>query len=201
MNDSEKDCQRKALDEVMNQILDRDSPHAYSMIPTVKRYIQRFGLDSRVEPADILTEAYLRGLRTTQQGTPIHQPRAWIKATAYNIVRERFRKERRELPTDPQSATLAALSGRENFCEERCDRNLTILLQAFEMLRANNPGGAELMDWRVLEELSWSAIRKRLLERDGEAPSEDTLRQRATRTKRDLRRLFHELGGEYTPLR
>ncbi|MEP0894353.1 hypothetical protein NDI36_07725 [Leptolyngbya boryana FACHB-1624] len=185
----------------MDQILNQDSPHAYSIITTVRRYIQQFELDSHTEPADILHEAYLRGLKATDQGTRIISCRAWIKGTARYIVYERSRQRSRELPTDPQAAVLDTLSESDNCCEESCDRNIAIFLQALEIHRAKNPKVAELMDWRFLEELSWSAIRKRLLERDGEAPSEEALRQKATRAKRELRRLFHELGGEYEPLR
>ncbi|MBD2078445.1 sigma-70 family RNA polymerase sigma factor [Leptolyngbya sp. FACHB-17] len=201
MNDSEKDCQRRALDEVMDQILSQDSPHAYSIITMVRHYIQQFKLDSHVEPADILHEAYLRGLRATDQGTRITSCRPWIKGTARYIVLERSRQRRRELPTDPQAAVLDTLSESGDRCEESRNHNFTIFLKVLERYRSENPRVAELMDWRFLEKLSWSAIRKRLLERDGEAPSEEALRQRATRAKRELRRLFHESGGEYEPLR
>lgn len=200
MNNPEKDGQRKALDEVMQQILSEDNPYAYSMIATVRRYIQHFGLSSQVEPADILVEAYLRGLKITEQGTLILSCRAWIKGTARYIALERFRHQRRERPTNPQASVLETPSESKEDCQDSCDRNFAILWQAFEQLRRTSPDIAELMDWRVLQGLSWSQIRQRLVARDGKSHSEEALRQRASRAKRKLRRLFHELGGEYEPL-
>lgn len=201
MHDSEKDCQRRAIEEVMSQILDSDSPFAYSMIPTVRRFIRRYNLESRVEPAEILVEAYLRGLNATNQGIRIERHRAWLRATAFNIIRERDRKEKKERPTDPQAAILDSACDPDSYCDSSCDRNLTLLWQAFKQLRIAEPETAELMDWRILEQLSWSKIQERYREQGRKTPTVEALRQRFSRAKRKLRQLFHKLGGEYEPLR
>lgn len=201
MPDSEKARQKRALNDAIAQILDRDNPHAYSTIVKVEHNIRRFGLSGYFEPNEILSKAYLRGLKAIDQGTQIQNYRAWIKGTAFNIVRELARQKAKEFATDPQAPCLERLSEPESDCEDHCDRNLAILRQALEAYRAKKPEIAELMDWRILEGLSWSHIRNRLRERGGDVPSEDNLRQKATRAKRELRRLFHELGGEYTPRR
>ncbi|MBW4440688.1 MAG: sigma-70 family RNA polymerase sigma factor [Plectolyngbya sp. WJT66-NPBG17] len=201
MNDSEKDCQRRAIEEVMNQILDADSPHAYSMIPTVRRYIYRFNLKSRVEPAEILIEAYLRALRATHEEIKIENPKAWLRSTAYNIVRERSRKEKKEFPTDPQALVLDSACEPGNHCEANCDRNLAILWQAFKQLRAAEPEIAELIDLQILQQMSWSEIQQHFRNQGRKTPTIEALRQRVSRAKKKLRQLFHKLGGEYEPLR
>jgi len=71
MTDSEKTRQKEALNEAMGQILDKDNPHAYSTIAKVGHHLWQFGLFSYIEPAEILTEAYLRALRAIDQGTQI----------------------------------------------------------------------------------------------------------------------------------
>ena len=200
MNDLEMECQMRALNEMMQQILSLDSPQAYSMIATVNRYIQYSGLYSQVQPADILNEAYWRAEKATRQGTHIRSCRAWIKGTCRFIVFELARQQRRERPTDPQSAALETSYEPENECEERWDRNFAILRQAFESLRQNDPETAELLDWRILKKLSWLKVRERLRAEGREVPTEEALRQRASRANRKLRRLFHELGGEYEML-
>lgn len=201
MNNAEKTRQKEALNEAMGQILDKDNPHAYSTIAKVGHHLWQFGLFSYIEPAEILTEAYLRALRAIDQGTQIQNYRGWIRGTAFNIVRERFRQAGNEFSTDPQAGCFDRLSEPDYCCEDQCDRNFTILREAFEKLRVTEPDVAELMNWRIVEELSWTDIEQRLLKRDGKSPSIEALRQRATRAKRKLRRLFHELGGEYEPLR
>jgi len=200
MNNAEKHCPGRALlNEAMEQILNQDNPYAYSTLAMVRHHLWQFGLHS-IEPAEILTEAYLRALKAIDQGMQIQNYKGWIKGTAFNIVRERFRQGLKELPTDPQADCLDRVSEPEPDCDDQRDRNFTILREAFEKLRATEPDVAELVDWRIIGNLSWADIDQRLRERDGESPSVEALRQRATRAKRKLRRLFHELGGEYEPL-
>lgn len=200
MNDSEKDCQKRELNAAIEEIVDRDNPHAYSMIVIVELNIRRYGLSGCYEPAEILTMAYLRGLKATDQGTRIQNYRSWIKGTAFNIVRELARQKAKEIATDPQAARLERASEPDGYGDND-NRKLAILMQAFEKYRSDHSEDAELMEWRILEKLSWSKIQQRLLDRNGKAPSLEALRQRARRAKRDIRRIFHELGGEFTPLR
>lgn len=200
MNNAEKTRQKEALNEAMGQILDKNNPHAYSTIAKVGHHLWQFGLFSYIEPAEILTEAYLRALKAIDQGIQIQNYRGWIRGTAFNIVRERFRQAGNEFSTDPQAGCFDRLSEPEPDCDVQHDRNFAILREAFEKLRATEPDVAELVDWRIIGNLSWADIDQRLRERDGESPSVEALRQRATRAKRKLRLLFHELGGEYEPL-
>ena len=200
MNNAEKPRQKEALNEAMGQILDKNNPHAYSTIAEVGHHLWRFGLFSYIEPVEILTEAYLRALKAIDQGIQIQNYRGWIRGTAFNIVRERFRQAGNEFSTDPQAGCFDRLSEPEHDRDVQHDRNFAILREAFEKLRATEPDVAELVDWRIIGNLSWADIDQRLRERDGESPSVEALRQRATRAKRKLRLLFHELGGEYEPL-
>jgi DNA-directed RNA polymerase specialized sigma24 family protein len=199
MNDDEKHYQKSALNEAMSQIVEPNSSHAYSTIAIVERHIQRYGLSC--EACDLLSEAYLRGLKAIEQGKWVQNWRAWIKGTVHNIARERFRKQGKEFPTDPQSTCLEQRSEPETTCDIAYDRNLAIFKQALEKLRIDDPMVAELMDWRILEELSWAEIHQRRIDQHKKPMNVEALRKQLSRAKPKLRRLFHQLGGEYEPLR
>lgn len=198
LSDDEKRCQKAALNDVMCQIVEPNSSYAYSMIAIVKRHIQRYGLTC--EPCEIISEAYLRGLIATDRGKRIQHWRAWIKKTIHNIVRERFRKQGKEFLIDPQSSSLDRALEVEDCCDDSYECNILIFQQALQQMRADDPNSAELMDWRILEDMSWQQVYQRLVDQGRSPSSLEALRKQYSRAKHKLRRIFHELGGKYRPL-
>ncbi|HZG40085.1 MAG TPA: hypothetical protein VEZ50_15515, partial [Nodosilinea sp.] len=70
-------------------LLKPNNPHARSLLAFIKRTIYQFELQVYITEIDIFVEAYLRGVRYTQQNQEhIRQPKAWMRRTAYNIIRE-----------------------------------------------------------------------------------------------------------------
>jgi DNA-directed RNA polymerase specialized sigma24 family protein len=89
------------LDLAIEEVLGNRNPYAYSVLSAIKRSLRQFRLSSRIEAYEILHEAYLRGKSLIRSGQTIRNPHAWLKATAFNIVREKYRSLKDQL-TDPQ---------------------------------------------------------------------------------------------------
>lgn len=182
------------LDIAVSEILGRGNPYAYSTIATIERYLHQFHLAGRVEVFEIVTEAYLRGKRLQRQGTAIRNPHAWLKRTAYNIVREEQRRFSRHPAMQVEGLDHHCLSrqpGDTQWEQIHLDMQLEALWQAFDILTQEDPDAAQLLTWRALNNLSWKQIWAHLAEQGGEVPNEATLRQRAARAKKHLRQIFH----------
>lgn len=193
----EQNCSLDSLNAAIAQILTGDNPHAYSDIVAVERHLRQFHLFPQVEAFEIYHEAYLRARKFIEQGGIIYNPKYWLKGAAFKIVREKSRKQRREHPTDPQSAVFEnSLPSNDNNTINTIDQRLESLYKAIAILGREDPEVAKLMRWRLLDHLSWKEIQQRLIQELGKAPSEETLRQRACRAKRRLRRIYHEIEGE-----
>lgn len=179
------------LDLAIEEILGRDNPYSYSMLTAIERFLRQFRLSSRVEAYEVLAEAYLRGKKLMQTGQVIENPHAWLRSTSFNIVRERSRKLKHQ-PIDPHLVASLVSDAQENPISLQILReDIDALRLALQRLKAEEPEGAELLYLRTVEEWSWQQIREWLIQQNREAPNEVTLRQRASRAKKRLRRIFH----------
>ncbi|MFQ4139900.1 RNA polymerase sigma factor [Nodosilinea sp. PGN35] len=173
-------------------LLKPNNPHARSLLAFIKRTIHQFGLQAHITEIDIFVEAYLRGVRYTQHNQEhIRQPKAWMRRTAYNIIRECKRDRQRysavafdelmeQAPTPEPGA--AAVD------DQAIDRAITSVLQALEAL---SPGDRNLIQWKVVEGLTWSEVQARLRAAGEERVSQATLRKRGQRALERLRRAYH----------
>ncbi|MBE9179467.1 hypothetical protein IQ268_12930 [Oculatella sp. LEGE 06141] len=182
------------LDVAIREILMQDSPYAYSTFTTIQRYLRQFGLLPRVETHDILVEAYLRGKAVLRSGVVIRTPHAWLKRTAYNIVREKNRKLASQQPADPEVLDFLGRASYESWLsQETINHRLTVLWEAFETLRQSEPEGAELLELKTIRGLSWLEVQNHLQAQGRDVPNTDVLRQRACRAKKHLRQIFHQV--------
>jgi DNA-directed RNA polymerase specialized sigma24 family protein len=189
--DNQRQQQRDRLNQVIADIVKINEASGYSMILAIRRMIHQFKLQSRLHPADILHTAYLRAIDAIDSGKSIQDYRSWLKGTALNIVRERSRQLGKETLTDPWLTDQVVPNEPIDEAEDQIEQ----VLQAFNLLREENSEVAELMNWRLLEGLSWLEIQNRLGRRDGSVPSLEALRQKASRAKRRLRHIFHSLDN------
>ncbi|MEB3292394.1 MAG: hypothetical protein VKJ24_04475 [Synechococcales bacterium] len=194
--DDEQQQEQETLNQVIADIavggVEGERSDAYSMILAIRRMIHQFKLQSRLHPYEVLNIAYLRAIAAIAAKKTILDYRAWLKGTAFNIVRERARQLGKETLTDPY-LTDQLLPTPEDL--ETADEQVEQVFKAFEQLCAENREVAELLYWRLIEKLSWAKIHDRLQKRDGVAPSLEALRQKASRAKTRLRYLFHSLDN------
>ena len=83
-----QDC----FDQALEAILSPDNPAAYYVFTAMERIVRQFKLE--IEAHGLLFDAYLCGKKALQQGKVIHYPQAWLKGTAFNLAREKYRKRK-----------------------------------------------------------------------------------------------------------
>lgn len=178
-------------------LLKPNNPHARSLLAFIKRTIHQFGLQAHITEIDIFVEAYLRGVRYTQHNQEhIRQPKAWMRRTAYNIIRECKRDRQRYSAAAfdelmEQGATTEA--GPAAVDEAAIAQAIASVLQALEAL---SPGDRNLIQWKVVEGLTWPQVQARLVAAGEERVSLGTLRKRGQRALERLRHAYHIFNGE-----
>lgn len=180
-------------------LLKPNNPHARSLLAFIKRTIHQFGLQVYITEIDIFVEAYLRGVRYTQQNQEhIRQPKAWMRRTAYNIIRECKRDRLRysaaafdELMDQGPAEAEGPVPGAVD--EETIGNAVNAVLQALEAL---SPGDRDLIQWKVVEGLTWPQVQTRLVAAGGDRVSQATLRKRGQRALERLRRAYHIFNSE-----
>lgn len=178
-------------------LLKPNNPHARSLLAFIKRTIQQFGLQAHITEIDIFVEAYLRGVRYTQQNQEhIRQPKAWMRRTAYNIIRECKRDRQRYLAVafdELMEQESSAASDPATVDDEMIANAIASVLQA---LTALSPGDRNLIQWKVVEGLTWPQVQTKLVAAGEEWASLATLRKRGQRSLERLRHAYHIVNSD-----
>lgn len=184
-----EDC----FDQAIEEILGKQNPSAYSVLTAVERIVRQFKLD--IEAHGLLFDAYLRGKKALQQGKEIRNPQAWLKGTAYNLAREKFRKGKKTHAYSPDIIDALFHDESDSPMDVAIlEEEIMAIYAAVGRLRQEKPEIFELIHQRVVEGLSWQEI-KTIYEKEheGETITEVTLRQRFSRGRKYLRSIFHEV--------
>ena len=178
------------FDQALSDILGKDNPQAYSILSAIQRTLNQYHLSDQYEVYEILHEAYLRGKKKLQTGEIICNPYAWLRATSFNIVYERKRKQRSSA-TDPQVIEAVLADPRLTLMQQQIlNSEIDLLYEALEVLYQEDPEGTCLLYLRHVRALSWGQIGQWLAAEGRTLPNDATLRQRASRAKRRLRTIF-----------
>ena len=184
------------LDIALAEILGTGNSYAYSAIATVRRHLHSFRLTHQFEPHEILFEAYLRGKAAQRRGDHIRNPHAWLKSTAFNIVREQSRKARQRIVVSYEDNDYRTGDDTLNLLEKiDLTHEVKLLYKALREFEKENAATAQLLIWRTIEEMSWDDIEARLrATTSGDIPNQATLRQRVARGKKRVRHILHSFG-------
>ena len=183
----------EALDSAIAEVLEPGNPHSYSTIPTIERFLRQFKFTSLFDAHEILNEAYLRGKEFLASGGVISNPHPWLKSTCLNIIREKSRKRSKEQLMEPNLLELFSSKFEQEKAIEQPEMAAKIeaLYKSLEILSQTDREGTKLLRLKS-QGLSWREIHEQLITKEGEAPSESTLRQRGHRAKKNLRKIYHE---------
>ncbi|MEL6384720.1 MAG: sigma-70 family RNA polymerase sigma factor [Cyanobacteria bacterium J06626_18] len=185
--------QQDVLDQAIEEILGKENPAAYSIFTAVERIVRQFKLD--VEAHGLLFDAYLRGKKALQQGKEIQNPQAWLRGSAYNIAREKSRKQKRVRSYSPEVIDVL-FSDEGNLPLERAilEEEMLAAIKAMRTLQKEKPDTFNLIHQRVVEEKSWQEIQSNYANTNqGKTISESALRQRYSRGRKHLRSIFHRV--------
>lgn len=187
---------RLQLDLAAIDILNPKNTPACSILLSIQRWLVQFNLIGQYEAYEILSEAFLRGFNYCQTKGAIERPHPWLKRTAYNIIRELSRDQRRQVPMDPQLMS--------NFLTDETDesdqlaaqaesaRQMQILSEVLDQVKREKSEDYQLLELLYFKGLSWAEIRQTLYGDKKDAPNEAALRQRLSRLRKQLRRLFYD---------
>jgi DNA-directed RNA polymerase specialized sigma24 family protein len=188
---------RQFNDDVQS-LLKVSNPHSKTLLAFIRRRLYQFGLQAYFTEVDIFVEAYLRGVRYTYQNqVPIQYPHAWMKRTAYNVIREWKRDRQRYAAADLDALIeQGKLTDDEPFTSptafDGSSRGLDWdrVIQSFGQLSVCD---RNLIYWRYIEGLSWQDIQARLATQGHGDVSQSTLRKRGQRAMDKLRELYGSL--------
>nr|WP_293112596.1 sigma-70 family RNA polymerase sigma factor [Moorena sp. SIO4G3] len=155
----------------------------------MKKNLRQFNFpDNQVY--DVIHQTYLRGIKLLDSGQEIENPRAWIRATSLNVIREMSRKQKKEQSWDSH---LIEHQRAVKDSDNSEDENLRLLELALKKL---DPKDYKLIVLREIEGLSWKQVVSHLASK-GEDITEASARQRGNRALKRLRKIFFELKNHH----
>jgi DNA-directed RNA polymerase specialized sigma24 family protein len=178
--------ERRKFEDDFLELQNSRSSSGRLMYVMVRRSLWQFHLLGIYSEACILNEAYIRGCELIARGEIIRNPEAWLKQTAYNIIREWSRYERKSLPLEEH--LLPDLQ--DSVLPEVLEDDLGTLRLAFQMLETKDQ---QLLNLKICNGLSWKEIQE-MLQLQGQGHlTEASLRKRKERALARLRKKFHAL--------
>jgi DNA-directed RNA polymerase specialized sigma24 family protein len=174
-----------------------NAPQARALKFFIYQNLCRFGLQGHITEWDVFIEAYLRGVQYTRRGRSIRHSSAWLRKTAYNIIREWQRDQAKYCDTALDDLLEKGIVGyHENLPSEDKDRYCYRVETETEKVRRafSNLDDCDrsLLHWKIIETLSWQSIHERLMAQGQPAVPLPTLRKRGQRALERLRRNYHQ---------
>ena len=206
----ERDHQQSQLDFEAEflELLNPKSSDGRLIFAFIRSRLKQFNIQQAYSEAYILNEVYLRAIKKMKQGEIITIPIAWIRATAYNYIRELSRDgqklvylenyqnyHRSSIGVEETEHYLISLIKKEELKLEQ-----TLIRKAFEQLSLPEK---KLLHLKVIDGLSWQEIQD-LSEYQNYSLA--TLRKRKQRALEKLHRLYHflcdstEISSAKTPV-
>lgn len=179
-------------------LLKSKNPHARSLLSFIKRTLRQFHLENAYTETDIFSQAYLRGVTLTESGTEIKRATAWMRATAFNIIRELSRSHRRyqcleydELAeSDQAKLEIASLQAGEGLVsEEVIEADIQAVLESLQELGSRD---RKIIELRVVENLAWREIGDHLIISGEKSQNDAALRKQGQRALERFRKLYHQ---------
>jgi DNA-directed RNA polymerase specialized sigma24 family protein len=164
-------------------LLRTQNPRARSLLSFIRRTLREFHIDSLHTEFEVFNEAYMRGVTFVLKGNTIRSPKAWMRTTTFNVIRELSREQRRYQPTDCEN--IENLLVTEDVIELDI-RSVAIALQSLEL------SDRRIIELKTMQNLSWKEVGQRLVELGEKHQNEAALRKRGQRAMQRLRQLYHE---------
>lgn len=185
------DSGRRRFDQEIQALSDPENPDAHTILPFIRRSLKQFHLDDRFDVYDILNETYLRAVKLMTTGTEIRSPLAWVRKTAFNVIREISREQKRYLLIDPdqvESELVVEAIWEYLIPEDSLDANCETVMSALQALGLRD---RELLNLRFVEGLTWREIGERLAVNGEPLQNDAALRQQGHRALKRLRDRYH----------
>lgn len=179
-----RDRWRQQLDQLVSEVLNDSHDQLHQILPFIEWKLRSFGLQHKYEARDIFLEAYERAVKVLEREETIQRLPAWLKSTAFNIIREYARKAGKFKMTAMDHQQFANLPELE-MTDEMLETKVAWLLSELAQLKAEDRAILELR----MQGWSYEEI---VRQRGGTATA---LRQRVSRLLRQLRQIASELDA------
>lgn len=177
--------------EEIESILYEESSTFISLISNISGNLKKYKIDGLYSPCQIFNEAYVRAHRRIhEEGYIINKPVPWMRATAFNIIREKSRQAKSSLPFIEDRYHNSYSPSFHDLSRE-VDSELMKLKLAFQLLAEEDQ---EILNLRIVDELSWKEIHKEFLLR-GFNGTESALRKRKERALKRFRNKYHTMNN------
>lgn len=153
--------------------------------------LSRFNLHNRYSPIEVTSECVCRLHKALEKGQDISNLDAWMKATAFNVVRELNREIQKASLYEP-SILEEVLSNVLDESTDEADERHRIVRRALTILTEDK---RELLKLRFFQNLTWDQVAEFYTAR-GEKIAIATLRKRGQRAQDDLRKVLIEMLAE-----
>lgn len=182
-------------DEV-KALLRPPNPGTRSLLEIIRRTLKQFNLSESVSEVEVFVEAYLRGFDhcCNSDKEPIRNVKAWLRVVAFNIIREKRRKQSREKKAPYDTITENELGRQEITARaedlEFIDQDMKAVMVAFAQL---SPYKQLLLKLKIMDGLPWRKVQETLVAMGEELYNVDTLRQQGRRALEALRQEYHKI--------
>lgn len=180
-------------------LLKPQNPHGMSLRFFITQKLYQFNLNTSYSENDILHEAYLRGVALSKSGTSIQRPCAWLRKTAYNVIREHSRSQHRHSSIELDGLTELEQAQIEHqyfvlsisnalLGDKVLDVHLESVMRIWQELQ---PSERKIILLKYVEDLSWREVAEKLFAEEGVVQTEVALRKQGQRIMERLRRNQH----------
>lgn len=181
-------------------LLRPQNPAARSLLAFIRRDLRQFHLHGSISETDIFIQAYLRGFEycSKEGAEPIRNVRAWLRQTAFNIIREESRRRQRApqvsydvlAENDLGRSQLTQAPDEWGLDPDIVETDMRAIVTALARLSAREQ---RIIHLRTLQGLAWKDVQQHL-ETMGEPPLRlDVLRKQGQRALERLRKEYHTL--------
>lgn len=194
--EEQKKKQIESLDAFVQDILsenwDKDTRKTFLFI---KRTLNQYHLYGKLQESDICIDCYVRVRKKIESGEWIKNMPAYFNRVCFNIVREHSKEQKKT--EDLCNRLVHNCFGVSQTNGQKYSLNYGDNSVLLKSLAALNDENREIIELRIVEELSWKEISDHIRKyRNKELPV-DSLRKRGERTLKRLREAYGlEAGGK-----
>jgi RNA polymerase sigma factor (sigma-70 family) len=150
----------------------------------IKARLKSFNLNGQYSPDDIVNECFLRWHKAVEDGKEIPVLDGWMRKTAFNVIRELSRRNRKVDLREPTDLAESLPDAQEE--ADGDDEQHQTVHQALKQLSQEKQ---ELLEFRFFQNLSWDDITDVYASR-GQKNTSQTLRKRGQRAMDELRKIY-----------
>lgn len=194
--EEEKKEQLKLLTALIEDSLsEKQNDDSRKIFFFAKRTLRQFKLDGQLQESDIVIQAYLRVREKIKSGESIKNMPAYFNRVCYNIVREHSKKQKK-------TENLCNRLVNNGFGVSETNRQIDSLNYSnnkilFESLAQLNNEDREIIELRIVQELSWKEISDHISLYRNKKLNTSTLRKRGERILKRLREAYISVEQAY----